>query len=144
MDIRFSSALAAVKMVGASGILDLTEDDLSFVTGSTPWISTDRSRARRCVEAVCYGTVDVVGLPRVSLPAEFIAGAIATYVHPVNIQSACAIMEGAEFSENVINGVERPLKASELFSFTLRFMAGATHEIDSAQKLLEQAVTSGA
>src|SRR5258708_36852877 len=36
-------------------------------------------------------------------------------VHPVNIQTACLIMEGAEFTENIINGVERPVKAAELF-----------------------------
>src|SRR3712207_7860784 len=30
------------------------------------------------------------------------------------------IMEGAEFTENIINGVERPVKAAELFAFTLR------------------------
>src|SRR5437588_6184953 len=28
--------------------------------------------------------------------------------------------EGAEFTENIINGVERPVKAAELFAFTLR------------------------
>src|SRR5262245_64954070 len=39
------------------------------------------------------------------------------YVHPVNIQTACLIMEGAEFTENIINGVERPVKAAELFAF---------------------------
>src|SRR5262249_12469878 len=31
---------------------------------------------------------------------EFIAAVIAYYVHPVNIQTACLIMEGAEFTEN--------------------------------------------
>src|SRR5262249_51976187 len=51
---------------------------------------------------------------------EFIAAVIAYYVHPVNIQTACLIMEGAEFTENIINGVERPVKAAELFAFTLR------------------------
>src|SRR5688572_23820936 len=47
-------------------------------------------------------------------PVEFIAAVIAYYVHPVNIQTACLIMEGAEFTENIINGVERPVKAAEL------------------------------
>src|SRR4051794_41238197 len=37
-----------------------------------------------------------------------------------SIQTACLIMEGAEFTENIINGVERPVKAAELFAFTLR------------------------
>src|SRR5690625_6667110 len=74
----------------------------------------DRSRARRCVEACVYGTLDFVGYPRFPAPVEFIAAVIAYYVHPVNIQTACLIMEGAEFTENIINGVERPVKAAEL------------------------------
>src|SRR5437763_8399048 len=77
------------------------------------WIATDRSRARRCVEACVYGTLDFVGYPRFPAPVEFIAAVIAYYVHPVNIQTACLIMEGAEFTENIINGVERPVKAAE-------------------------------
>src|SRR5262249_60484369 len=77
----------------------------------------DRSRARRCVEACVYGTLDFVGYPRFPAPVEFIAAVIAYYVHPVNIQTACLIMEGAEFTENIINGVERPVKAAELFAF---------------------------
>src|SRR5690625_1065987 len=88
------------------------------------WIATDRSRARRCVEACVYGTLDFVGYPRFPAPVEFIAAVIAYYVHPVNIQTACLIMEGAEFTENIINGVERPVKAAELFAFTLRVRAG--------------------
>src|SRR5207244_8781767 len=64
--------------------------------------------------------------PRFPAPVEFIAAVIAYYVHPVNIQTACLIMEGAEFTENIINGVERPVKAAELFAFTLRVRAGNT------------------
>src|SRR5579872_4704822 len=36
------------------------------------------------------------------------------------------IMEGAEFTEKIINGVERPVKSVELFAFTLRVRAGNT------------------
>src|SRR5205809_6511173 len=77
-------------------------------------------------EACVYGTLDFVGYPRFPAPVEFIAAVIAYYVHPVNIQTACLIMEGAEFTENIINGVERPVKAAELFAFTLRVRAGNT------------------
>src|SRR5207237_1245877 len=99
---------------------DLTEDDFDFLTSNKVWIATDRSRARRCVEACVYGTLDFVGYPRFPAPVEFIAAVIAYYVHPVNIQTACLIMEGAEFTENIINetvtqfcrklAAERPLK----------------------------------
>src|SRR5262249_19659626 len=84
-----------------TAVLDLTEDDFDFLTSNKVWIATDRSRARRCVEACVYGTLDFVGYPRFPAPVEFIAAVIAYYVHPVNIQTACLIMEGAEFTENI-------------------------------------------
>src|SRR5258706_327185 len=95
--VRFQTALASIKLIQASAVLDLTEDDFDFLTSNKVWIATDRSRARRCVEACVYGTLDFVGYPRFPAPVEFIAAVIAYYVHPVNIQTACLIMEGVEF-----------------------------------------------
>src|SRR5258708_27455970 len=68
-----------------------SEDDFDFLTSNKVWIATDRSRARRCVEACVYGTLDFVGYPRFPAPVEFIAAVIAYYVHPVNIQTACKL-----------------------------------------------------
>src|SRR5207247_5790116 len=81
-----------------------------------------------------------VGYPRFPAPVEFIAAVIAYYVHPVNIQTACLIMEGAEFTENIINGVERPVKAAELFAFTLRVRAGNT-DVRSEERFSRNAET---
>src|SRR6476620_7048379 len=120
--VRFQTALASIKLIQASAVLDLTEDDFDFLTSNKVWIATDGSRARRCVVACVYGAV------------EFIAAVIAYYVHPVNIQTACLIMEGAEFTENIINGVERPVKAAELFAFTLRVRAGNTDVLTDAEE----------
>src|SRR2546423_7260846 len=47
---------------------------------------------------------------------------------------SCLIMEGAEFTENIINGVERPVKAAELFAFTLRVRAGNTDVLTDAEE----------
>src|SRR5437899_2945322 len=136
--VRFQTALASIKLIQASAVLDLTEDDFDFLTSNKVWIATDRSRARRCVEACVYGTLDFVGYPRFPAPVEFIAAVIAYYVHPVIIQTACLIMEGAEFTENIINGVERPVKAAELFAFTLRVRAGNTDVLTDAEENVRQ------
>src|SRR3989440_11360453 len=101
--VRFQTALASIKLIQASAVLDLTEDDLDFLTTNKVWIATDRSRARRCVEACVYGTLDFVGYPRVPAPVEFIAAGIACYVPPANIQPAFLILEGAELTENIIS-----------------------------------------
>src|SRR5205807_9638288 len=68
--VRFQTALASIKLIQASAVLDLTEDDFDFLTSNKVWIATDRSRARRCVEACVYGTLDFVGYPRFPAPVE--------------------------------------------------------------------------
>src|SRR5260221_535635 len=102
--VRFQTVLASIKLIQASAILDLTEDDFDFLTSNKVWIATDRSRARRCVEACVYGMLDVVSISRFPALIEFIAAVNAYDVHPVNNQTAWGIMEGAEFTENIING----------------------------------------
>src|SRR5437868_10561028 len=65
--VRFQTALASIKLIQASAVLDLTEDDFDFLTSNKVWIATDRSRARRCVEACVYGTdrkSGSAGMPR--------------------------------------------------------------------------------
>src|SRR2546428_11058931 len=136
--VRFQTALASIKLIQASAVLGLPEPDFAFLTSNKVWIATGRSRARRCVEACVYGTLDFVAYPRFPAPVEFIAAVIAYYVHRVNIQTACLIMEGAEFTENIINGVERPVKAAELFAITLRVRAGNTDVLTDAEENVRQ------
>src|SRR5438309_2332670 len=130
--VRFQTALASIKLIQASAVLDLTEDDFDFLTSNKVWIATDRSRARRCVEACVYGTLDFVGYPRFPAPDEFIAAVIAYYVHPVNIQTAGLIMDSSVFTENIINVVDRAAKADELFAFTFLVRAESTNVLTDA------------
>src|SRR5262245_37607226 len=86
--VRFQTALASIKLIQASADLDLCDDYFVLRTSTKVWNATDRSRARRFVEACVYGTLDFVGYPRFPAPVEFIAAVIAYYVDPVNIQTA--------------------------------------------------------
>src|SRR5206468_11703495 len=95
--VRFQTALASIKLIQASSVLDLTEDDFDFLTSIQAWIATDRSRARRCVEACVYGRLDFVGYPRFRAAVEFIAVVIAYYVQSVNFYKAWLIFEGVEY-----------------------------------------------
>src|SRR5205807_3401180 len=42
--VRFQTALASIKLIQASAVLDLTEDDFDFLTSNKVWIATDRDR----------------------------------------------------------------------------------------------------
>src|SRR5207244_9208188 len=44
--VRFQTALASIKLIQASAVLDLTEDDFDFLTSKKVRIATDRSEAR--------------------------------------------------------------------------------------------------
>lgn len=128
MDTRFTTVMASIRLASTQGIIDLGADDFEFLASDQLWIATDRSRVRRCVEACVYGGLDMVGIPRLQAPAEFVAGAIINFVHPVNFMFACAVLEGAEFTDNVINGVEAPLSSAQLFSLVVR-CAGHRDEV---------------
>src|SRR5260221_11562607 len=93
--VRFQTALTSIKLIQATAVLHLTEDDFDFLTTNKVWIATDRSRARRCVEAFVYATLNFVGDPSLPATVQIIAAVIPYYDHPVNIQTACLIMEVA-------------------------------------------------
>src|SRR5438874_11440960 len=92
--VRFQTALASIKLIQASAVLDLTEDDFDFLMSTKVWIATDRCRARRCVEACVYGTLAIVGSPRFPAPVAFIDAVIAYSVHLATIVSSCLSMDG--------------------------------------------------
>src|SRR5580658_10982433 len=94
--VRLQTALASIKLIQASAVLDLTEDVFDFLTSDQVWIATDRSRARRCVEACVYRKLDFVGYPRFPARVGFIAAGIAYYGRPGNMQTSCLSREGAE------------------------------------------------
>ena len=123
--VSYATSLASLRMIRDVSIMDISEDDFEFIISDGLFLPVDRSRCRRIIEAIIYGALDYVGYPRLAAPAEFVAAAIAYYIHPVNIMTACVIMEGCEFTETVIKGVERPLTARELFSHVLRIKADA-------------------
>src|SRR5438874_340726 len=52
--------------------------------------------------------------------------------------SAFLLNRSSDLTENIINGVERPVKAAELFAFTLRVRAGNTDVLTDAEENVRQ------
>src|SRR5436189_4429343 len=109
--VRFQTALASIKLIQASAVLDLTEDDFDFLTSNKVWIATDRSRARRCVEACVYVTRDFVGYPRFPAPVGFFVAVLLYFVLPVTFKPPFFIMEALKFRKTIINAVNVRFKA---------------------------------
>src|SRR5438094_5330025 len=90
--VRFQTALASIKLIQASAVLDLTEDDFDFLTSKKVWIATDRSRVRRCVEAWVYGWLVFVVYPVFAAPVEFIVVVVVYFVYLVLCQMYCVML----------------------------------------------------
>src|SRR5437867_1137659 len=106
--VRFQTALASIKLIQASAVLDLTEDDFDFLTSNKVWIATDRSRARRCVEACVYGTLYFVGCSCFLSAVVFIVAVIDYYVQVVFFQTVCFSMDDDEFTyDSIVWGGDR-------------------------------------
>src|SRR5260221_723221 len=69
--LRLQTALDSIKLTQAYADLDMTADDFDVLTSKNVSIATDPSRARQCVEACVYGTLDFVVFPRLPAPFEF-------------------------------------------------------------------------
>src|SRR5690348_18157816 len=46
--VRFQTALASIKLIQASAVLDLTEDDFDFLTSNKVWIEIGRAVQQEC------------------------------------------------------------------------------------------------
>ena len=73
--------------------LGVTREDYGLVTGPAPWTGVDRQRVRQTIDAFSAGVMDLVGVARFEMPAEYLAAVVATFVHPVNIMVACRWLE---------------------------------------------------
>ncbi len=49
--VRCQAALDSIKLIQASAVLDLTEDDCDFLTSNKGWMATERACTRRWVQA---------------------------------------------------------------------------------------------
>src|SRR5437667_4732960 len=91
--VRFQTALASIKLIQASAVLDLIEDDFDFLTSNKVWIATDRSRARRCVEACVMVTLALVdSLPFPVLVRLFLAVIVNKFL-PLTFKPAVSSLE---------------------------------------------------
>lgn len=107
----------------------LTEADFADLTSSVPWIPAQRATVRRTLETLCHATTDLIGLPRFEIPAEYVAGVIAVFVHPVNVAVSCSWLEGrlphaedlSQSADSTPQGMEK-LTAAQLYAMVVRII----------------------
>lgn len=91
LDVALGS-MSFLAQLGRSGHLDglgLSRADFDRFIGSDPWLASDRNRMSAILHTMANSSLDAQGLPRFSLPAEYLAAVIAVFVHPVNVHASC-------------------------------------------------------
>ena len=99
--------------------LGVSKADWKKTTGNVPYMAADRSTVRRTLDAVIHGATDFVGLPRISVPAEYVAACIHMVVSPVNWQVACRWAEQGRTMQDLAVNPDTgaaPMSAEQLFA----------------------------
>lgn len=135
MNLNYEAALSTMKVIADYTSADfdslgILPQDFKMVFEDKPWIRDNRRKVMQTLDALLFGTADVMGLPRIVLPAEFIAGVISTFVAPCNRQVACIWMAeqratGAKASDLANLGTEAaaeadPCTGQQLFSLIVQ------------------------
>lgn len=129
--MQFKVARGAMMMIanmGKVGQLDMvgiSRDDFEKVSGETVWLGTDRNRVSQVLNNLLCGALDVIGVPRFQLPAEYIAAGIALFVAPVNSHAACRFMEKVPTAQALGRGADESemCTARQLFALVTQLVA---------------------
>lgn len=72
--------------------LGITEEEFELISSGTPWRRDYISRIVRTMNGLIHGALEVMALPKIIVPAEYVAAVIAATVHPSNAMACCVIL----------------------------------------------------
>ncbi len=96
--------LAEGQACGSIEALGIQPEELHLVCGDIPWKGAERTLVTRTLDALMFGTMDLLALPRFKVPVEYVAAAITMFVRPTNMMVACQWMETGNPSANDMSG----------------------------------------
>jgi len=86
--------LKAGALNGSHADLGVGEGEFKLLCQSAPWTGNQVNVARRTMETMMYGVIELMGLTRINPPAEYTAAVICSFVSGTNVMPACRIMSG--------------------------------------------------
>lgn len=138
---------ATLSLITALGLYDSLIDDprrlqnvdkerFELLMSPGPWTTIDRSDVRVAFDAILFGTLDSMGLPRFTLPCEYVAAAIAKFVSPVNVMTMCSWSEhhgtsADDMSVAQSSTIIEPVTARQLFAFVSMVLAASPGTVSS-------------
>lgn len=129
MNLSLKALFSACHVIAnASGAhlssMGISGADFKITCGDAPWTVSQRSRVMKTLEALIYGMLDNLGLPRFSVPAEYMAGIIAMFVAPANIMVATRWVEATPPADALAidaeNATSEKVTARQLFALVVQ------------------------
>jgi hypothetical protein len=93
-NLSYEAALQVLKVIDKYTAADfdalgITESDFEIASGNAPWRRDQLIRVMRTLNALVYGSLEVLALPKIRVPSEYVAAIVASFVHPSNRMIAC-------------------------------------------------------
>lgn len=119
------SLIANMARNGDLSTFGVTREDFNKLCGNAPWLANDRNRMRMTLESMLSSTMDVIGVPRFQMPAEFVAAGIALFIAPINIQTCCRFMERIPTAESLGRAADDSdvMTARQLFALCVQLVS---------------------
>jgi hypothetical protein len=124
--------------------LGISEQDFLLVSGPAVWQRNHIPVVLRTLNALLFGTLEVMAMPKITVPTEFVAAIVASFVHPANRQIACiwlaterlAGFAAAELASKAQLGEIEPVSYDQLFALTL--LLSDTQESTAARQAFQR------
>lgn len=97
MHLSEQTALATLKIIeqflpSDFDQLGITEEEFEQLSSNNPWRRDHIQRVVRTMNALIFGSMEVMALPKLIVPSEYVAAVIVAVVHPANVMACCILM----------------------------------------------------
>lgn len=69
--------------------LGITQQHFELATGEQPWRRDHIHAVMKTLNAILFGTLEQLAMPKIQVPAEYVAAIVASFVAPGNRMVAC-------------------------------------------------------
>ncbi|MCA0422510.1 MAG: hypothetical protein LCH61_04155 [Proteobacteria bacterium] len=112
----------------------VSQADMDIVKGPALWSVDQRVRLRQTLDTMMYAVTEMVGLPRVDIPAEMFAAIVASLVSPINWAVCASWQSGLRAAKDILDTDETAQieRVSPAKMLTMIFAADAAMRGDPA------------
>lgn len=96
-NLSYATAIAMLRTIeqytpSDFDVLGITQEQFEKVSGPLPWRREEMNLVMRTMNAILFGSLEIMAVPKIVVPSEFVAAHIVALVHPGNRMVACIWM----------------------------------------------------